>query len=88
MQHKLKQLRAENKLSQEDVADMLGITRSSYSLRESSKYEFKQDEMFILSNYFGLPMEHIFLPRGHRNGDRSPVKVEGGDINEGELVCR
>lgn len=77
MQHKLKQLRAEHKLSQEDVANMLGITRASYSLRESSKYEFKQDEMFILSNYFGLGMDHIFLPRGHQIGDESPKKVKG-----------
>lgn len=78
MQHKLKRLRAEHRLSQQDVANILGISRESYNLRESSKFEFKQDEMFKLSNYFGLGMDHIFLPRSHRIGDESPKKVKGG----------
>lgn len=74
MQHKLKELRLEQKVSQERMAKLLGISRVSYNLKESGRYEFKQDEMFALAKFFNQRMDYIFLPRSHRNGDNDTKK--------------
>lgn len=75
MQEKLLVLRRRNKLSQREMAEMLGIATQSYSLKELGKREFTANEMFIISNYFGLKMDDIFLPTIVQNG------VNDGNIN-------
>jgi putative transcriptional regulator len=59
---KLKGLRAERGLTQLDMAKKLGISETSYVLRETGKREFKLSEMGIISTYFGLSIEDIFFP--------------------------
>ena len=62
-------LRKQRKLSQPSMAKIIGVHRVSYTNKELGKLEFTQDEMFKISNYFGLPIDQIFLPRSHQNGD-------------------
>ncbi len=73
MQSKLLILRKQNSLSQDDVAKWLGITAKTYGLKERGQAPFDGDEMFILSQKFHKPIEDIFLPRSHQNGDRVNV---------------
>jgi putative transcriptional regulator len=80
MQEKLMILREKNNYSKKYMAEKLGISAQQYSNKEKGKFEFSSDEMFILRNLFNKPLEDIFLPRNHQNGDKgnetSPKKEE------------
>jgi len=76
MQEKLLVLRNRHKLSQKQVADILGLSAHQYRLKEQGRYEFTADEMFKLSDLFNERLENIFLPRGHRFGD----SIEGDQL--------
>lgn len=69
MQWNLIKLRKEAKLTQKDMAKMIGISEESYGMKERGQKQFKADEMFILSKYFGLPIEKIFLPRNFSDNE-------------------
>lgn len=71
MQEKLLLLRKRHKYSQQFIADHLGISNTTYSLKELGKYEFTADEMFKIKQLFNRNLEDIFMPRGNRNGDRA-----------------
>ena len=73
MQHKLFILRREAKISQENMAKMLGISEIAYRLKETGKNEFKASEMFTIAKYFNKTIEEIFLPSILQNG----VKIKG-----------
>lgn len=62
MQWNLIRLRKEAGLSQAEMADILGINKTTYSHRETGKYQFQADEMFKLKEYFGKSIDEIFLP--------------------------
>lgn len=67
MQIKLRGLRAEHGLTQADMADLIGITRQTYSEKELGNQSFKAEEMFIISAYFDKPIESIFLSKKYTN---------------------
>lgn len=68
MQSRLYNLRKNKKLTQQEIADYLKISRVSYGDKERDRYPFNQDEMFELSFLFKLPISEIFLPRSNQNG--------------------
>lgn len=69
MQSKLIILRKNKKISQEILADLLGISVKQYGLKENGKAKFVGDEMFKIADYFGLKVDDIFLPSYHQNGE-------------------
>ena len=71
MQEKLINLRKVYGLKQQDLADYLKVTLKTYRNKEQGKNLFTSDEMFALSKYFKKPMEEIFLPITHRNGEKN-----------------
>lgn len=62
LQWKLIKLRKERKVTQKDLANFIGISESSYINKETGKFQFKQNEMFMISNYFNKAVDEIFLP--------------------------
>lgn len=58
---RLKGLRAERGLSMADMAKILGISETSYLAKENNTRDWKSSEMFILRNYFKLPLDNIFF---------------------------
>lgn len=60
----------EYRLTQQEVADFLGITVQAYRSKEKGVSQFTQDEMFALASFFHRDLDSIFLPRKHRNGDK------------------
>lgn len=62
MQHKLYALRKHKGLTQEDMAEKLGITRTTYRSKELGHTFFNAKEMFKISDLFQKPLDDIFLP--------------------------
>jgi DNA-binding XRE family transcriptional regulator len=75
MQSKLYDIRKKEKLSQQEMADFLDISRVSYGYKERDQLPFNQDEMFDIAHLFKKPISDIFLPRSNRNGYKDGVKT-------------
>ena len=69
MQSKLIILRKKGNITQQALADYLNITLKTYNNKEQGISKFTCDEMFALSMYFNKPLEDIFLPSTHQNGE-------------------
>lgn len=63
MQILLMHERKKNKLTQNDLAKLLGLSAKQYGAKERSEVDFTASEMFILSDYFKMEINQIFLPR-------------------------
>ena len=61
MQIKLYQARKEAKLSQQEVADILGISRNSYGQKERGDVLFNLEEMFALSELLNVSLDDLFI---------------------------
>lgn len=55
----LKQLRAENRLSQKDIADYLGITRQAVASYELAKREPDYEVLKKLADYFDVSIDYL-----------------------------
>lgn len=61
MQWNLIKLRKERKCTQEDLAKILNISTEGYRLKEIGKHQFKNDEMFIIADFFDENIGDIFF---------------------------
>jgi len=61
-QTKLASIRRYHNLSQREMAEVLNIKTESYSNKERGVTQFKSSEMFIISDYFEMKVDDIFLP--------------------------
>lgn len=68
MQTKLIELLNDRNLKYKDIASLLNISEKQMGYKIRGKVPFKSNEMFILSNYFGLPLDDIFLDKMYQNG--------------------
>lgn len=60
MKNRLKVLRAENDLTQADVAEKLDVSRQTINAIETGKYDPSLPLAFKISRLFGQPIEQIF----------------------------
>lgn len=60
MKNKLKVLRAENSYTQEDLADIIGVSRQTINAIEKEKFDPSLPTAFRISKLFELPIEAIF----------------------------
>lgn len=60
MTNKLKILRAQHNLTQEDLAEKVGVTRQTIFAIEKNKYSPTLELAFKLSKLFKQPIEKIF----------------------------
>lgn len=60
MKNKLKELRAERKWSQQDLAATLEVSRQTINAIENGRYDPSLPLAFQISRVFGLPIESIF----------------------------
>lgn len=56
---RLKQLRISKKKNQEDVANVLGITRQAYGHYEKGKREPDNNSLKIMSEYFEVSIDYL-----------------------------
>lgn len=70
--NQLKQIRLENKWTQQVVADKIGITKSAYSNIENQNRSPSLKVAIQLQKLFGLPIELLLE---NKNSNPTPTKV-------------
>ena len=60
MKSKIRELRKQRKLSQEDLADAVGSTRQTITSIEVGKYIASLPLAYKIARYFGLTIEEVF----------------------------
>lgn len=68
MQEKLLLIRKNKNITQQELANCIGISVNQYSLKEKGKYNFNCNEMFKIAEYLKMNIDDIFLPLEHQNG--------------------
>ena len=61
MKNKVEQLRKERGLSQDEFAKMLRVSRQTISSIETGQYNPSLELAFAISDFFGKPIEEIFI---------------------------
>ena len=61
MENRVEQLRKERNLSQDAFARAIRVSRQTVGSIENGKYNPSLELAFVISDYFGLPIEEIFL---------------------------
>lgn len=60
MKNRIKELRKEKKLSQSELADIVGTTRQTITSIEVEKYTASLVLAYKIAHYFGLTIEVVF----------------------------
>lgn len=60
MKTKIPQLRKENKLSQAELANIVGVTRQTITSIETEKYVASLPLAYKIAKYFNLKIEDVF----------------------------
>ncbi|MBE6089888.1 MAG: helix-turn-helix transcriptional regulator [Clostridium beijerinckii] len=60
----LKAYRILKGVKQEDIAEILGITLTTYSKKETGKTQFSLQEAKKISDYLNVPIEQLFFAKG------------------------
>jgi putative transcriptional regulator len=64
MKNKLKLLRQERELTQQALADLLGVSRQTVISIETGKYDPSLPLAFKLARLLGVKIEDVFEPEG------------------------
>ena len=56
---RLKDIRKKSKMTQTDIAKILGITREAYGMYESGKRQVSIEVLDKLSEYYGLSIDYL-----------------------------
>jgi putative transcriptional regulator len=64
MTNRLRVLRAENRWSQADLAERLGVSRQTVNAIETGKYDPSLPLAFAIAQLFGMRIEDVFSPNG------------------------
>lgn len=59
MENRLYQLRHMEGLTQQDIADKLSISRSTYSTYETGKHDLTLESLILLANYYDVSLDYI-----------------------------
>ncbi len=62
MNNRLRELRAQRRWTQADLADRLDVSRQTVNSIENGRYEPSLPLAFRISQVFGQPIESLFLP--------------------------
>jgi putative transcriptional regulator len=71
MKSRLKVFRAMHDLTQEDLAEKLGVTRQTINAIEKQRYNPSLELAFKLADFFGVTIEDLFI-REQREDSAEP----------------
>lgn len=57
---RFKEFRENKKLSQKELASILGITQGSYSKKESGSRSFTTEELIVLENLYDCTLKDLY----------------------------
>lgn len=60
MRERLRELRLQMGKTQQEMADLLNITSSAYSLYETGKRQLNYESLLILADYFDVSLDYLF----------------------------
>lgn len=68
IRNQIKELRAKREMTQQELADRIGVTRQTVIAMEQDKYSPSLETAFKVALVFGVPLEECFQyePRGKR----------------------
>lgn len=68
IRNQLRELRAARSMTQQELADAIGVTRQTVIAIEQDKYSPSLETAFKIALVFGVPLEQIFQyePKGRR----------------------
>jgi putative transcriptional regulator len=68
IRNRIRELRAEHEITQQDLADKVGVTRQTVIAMEQDKYSPSLETAFKVALALGVPIEQCFQfdPRGKR----------------------
>lgn len=69
MKNRVKELRKLKKLRQEDLAELLGVSRQTVIAIENGKYNPSLELAFMISNTFRCSIEEIFIYKGKKENE-------------------
>ena len=61
MKNRIQELRKDQKIRQEDLAEAVGVTRQTIISLENGKYNASLQLAYKIARYFGKSIEEIFL---------------------------
>lgn len=61
MKNKLEEIRKEKKITQEELANVLEVSRQTISSLEKGRYNPSITLAFKIARYFGMSIEEIFI---------------------------
>ena len=61
MDNRIKELRKQNKVTQDDLAGAVGVTRQTIISLESGKYNASLQLAYRISRFFNLNIEDVFI---------------------------
>ena len=70
MENRVEQFRKERGLSQEDFARAIRVSRQTVSSIETGRYNPSLDLAFDIADFFGKPIEEIFIRDGGNNNEK------------------
>ena len=66
MKNKLRELRKNQKLTQEELANLIGISRQAINAIEQVKFDPSLPTAFKMSKLFKIPIEELFFFEGSK----------------------
>ena len=61
MNNRIKELRKEKNITQDDLAGAVGVTRQTVISLENGRYNASLQLAFKIAKYFGMAIEEVFL---------------------------
>ena len=61
MENRIRELRKERKVTQDDLAGAVGVTRQTIISLENGKYNASLQLAYKIAKYFGVSIEEIFI---------------------------
>lgn len=61
MKNRIRDLREDCDLTQQQVADAIGITQRKYSYLETGTQQFTDEILVKLSNYYGVSIDYLLM---------------------------
>ncbi len=77
MQERLRELRLQRGKTQQELAEILNITSSAYSLYETGKRQLNYESLLILADYFNVSLDYLF---GRSEVKKLPVDFTPDDM--------